>query len=208
MMPVNPKLKSLLLAVALPILSFAGSKTDTTKLNLLSRKMYDAGNKNFLLADAVKDGLLTEEQPYSYEYNDGEVIINGEQLLEPYRSRYAEKMEAFLQHQGDAHRQFAVTGSTLNLDKLYNEKRSKGANDKESEKQRKLDEVVTAMVSDGLLEENEPIKLMWYPSGLYVNGNKLEGEQEKKYTALMQDAVGFKPKLSTDSYIYKKGQRQ
>lgn len=205
MIQINPKLKSLMLAVAMPFLSFAGSKTDTAKLNAISRKMFDEGNRNFLLIDAVKDGLLLEQLPYSYEYNDGDISFNGEQLSEPYRSRYVEKMEAFLKKQGSVHSAFAVTGSSLSLDKLQKEQRSKKGKDKDSDKEEKLDKIITAMAADSLLDEKESINLKWYPNGLYVNNNKLEGEKEKKYTALLEDAIGYKPRFSTDSYIFRRG---
>ncbi len=204
MIPINPKLKSLMLAVAMPFLSFAGSKTDTAKLNAISQKMFDEGNRNFLLIDAVKDGLLLEQLPYSYEYDDGDISFNGEQLSEPYRSRYAEKMEAFLKKQGSVHSAFSVTGSSLSLDKLQKEQRSKKGKDKDSEQEEKLDKIITAMAADSLLDEKESINLKWYPNGLYVNNNKLEGENEKKYTALLEDAIGYKPRFSTDSYIFKR----
>lgn len=204
MIPFNPKLKSLLLAVALPFLSFAGSKTDTAKLNAISRKMFDEGNKNFLLIDAVKDGLLQEKMPYSYEYDDGDVSFNGEQLSEPYRSRYAEKMEAFLKKQGSISSAFSVTGSSLNLDNLQKEQKGKKGKYSDSEKDEKMNEVITAMAADSLLDEHEPINLKWYPNGLYVNNNKVEGEKEKKYTALLEDIIGYKPRFPGDSYSHRR----
>ena len=73
----------------------------------------------------MKDGLLLEKMPYSYEYDDGDVSFNGEQLSEPYRSRYAEKMEAFLKKQGSVHNAFSITGSSLSLDKLQKEEQGK-----------------------------------------------------------------------------------
>lgn len=204
MIPINPKLKSLMLAVAMPFLSFAGSKTDTTKLNAISQKMFEEGNKNFLLIDAMKDGLLQEKLPYTYEYDNGDISFNGEQLSEPYRSHYAEKMEAFLKKQGSVHSAFSITGSSLSLDKLQKEQRSKKGKDKDSEQKEKLDKIITAMAADSLLDEKDPVNLKWYPNGLYVNNNKLEGELEKKYTALMEDALGHKPRFPGDSYIHKR----
>lgn len=208
MIPINPKLKSLLLAVALPFLSFAGSKTDTTKLNAISRKMFDDGNKNFLLIDAIKDGLLLEKMPYTYEYDNGDISLNGEQLSEPYRSRYAEKMEAFLKKQGSVHSAFSITGSSLSLDKLQKEEQGKKGKNSDREKEEKLNAVITAMAADSLLDESQPINLKWYPNGLYVNNNKLEGELEKKYTALMEDALGQKPRFPGDSYIHRRGAKR
>lgn len=208
MIPINPKLKSLLLAVALPFLSYAGSKTDTAKLNAISRKMFDEGNKNFLLIDAVKDGLLLEKMPYSYEYDDGDISLNGEQLSEPYRSSYAEKMEAFLKKQGSVHSAFSITGSSLSLDKLQKEQKGKKGKYSDSEKDEKMNEVITAMAADSLLDEHEPINLKWYPNGLYVNNNKVEGEKEKKYTALLEDIIGYKPRFPGDSYSHRRGAKR
>lgn len=190
--------------MALPFLSYAGSKTDTAKLNAISRKMFDEGNKNFLLIDAVKDGLLLEKMPYSYEYDDGDVSFNGEQLSEPYRSRYAEKMEAFLKKQGSVHNAFSITGSSLSLDKLQKEEQGKKGKYSDSEKDEKMNEVITAMAADSLLDEHEPINLKWYPNGLYVNNNKVEGEKEKKYTALLEDIIGYKPRFPGDSYSHRR----
>src|SRR5689334_8154350 len=105
----NPKLRSLLLAMAMPILSFAG-KTDTTGLAATSKQLYDKGNHNYLLADAMKDGLLQDRTPFSYAYDNGNLKINGKDIPEPYQARYPQKMEAFLlKTQGNTHAKFSMT---------------------------------------------------------------------------------------------------
>lgn len=207
---INPKLKSLMLAVALPFLSFAGSKTDTTGLTAISKKMYDEGNHKYILADAVKDGLLQDRKPFSYEYDNGMLKINGKEIPEKYRLEYARKMEAFLlKKQGNTHAKFSMYANKLSLDNMVREEGSYrkeevklAETNERQEKQKELDALVNEMAEDGLVKDKEYLKIKWNNKGLYVDGKKLEGATEKKYAEKMEAAVGFKPRKASDSYYY------
>jgi len=209
MLPSTRKISIVAAMFLLPLSSFA-NKTDTASLVAVSRQLYEKGNHNYLLADAVKDGLLQDRKPFSYTYDNSTLKINGKDLPEPYQARYLQKMEAFLlKTQGNTYAKFSMTGNKLSLDNLL---REEGAYKKEEErmaevkerqdKNEKMDAVVNEMADEGLIKDKEYLNIKWNNRGLYVDGKKLEGATEKKYTEKMEAAVGFKPNKLTDSYRY------
>lgn len=209
MLPSTRKISIVAAMFMLPLSSLA-NKTDTASLVAISRQLYEKGNHNYLLADAVKDGLLQDRKPFSYAYDNGTLKINGKDIPEPYQARYLQKMEAFLLHtQGNTHAKFSITSNKLSLDNLV---REQGSYKKEEEriaevkerqaKDEKIDAVVNEMASEGLIKDKDYLNIKWNNRGLFVDGKKLEGLMEKKYTEKMQAAVGFKPTKASDNYRY------
>lgn len=211
MIPVNPKLKSLLLAVALPILSFAGSKTDTAKLNALSQKMYDEGNRNYLLADALKDGFIKEGKSYSYAYENGHIKINAEELPEPYKTQYEQKMAAFLKKEHKEGQIFSMRGSKMRVDELGKDRyKDNTASSAETEVavaeredyQQNMEKMLAEMVKDGLVKDANNTKIKWNYRGVFADGKKLNAVAEKKYIAMLQDMKVKQPKKISDGFSY------
>lgn len=205
MTPVFPKVKSIAVALLLPLVSFAGSKKDTTSVAAISKQLYESGNKNYIVADAVKDGFLYEGQPFSYEYDNGMLNINGDVLPSPYNKQYIAKMETFLEkEQGSTRAKFSMTGTKLNLDELAKENRNRKPTEDEgnaeAERNRLMEEVIDEMVADGLIKDKAHMTLKWNKGGIYVDGEKLDGASEKKYAFKMETALGYKPKLPSDGY--------
>lgn len=207
MTPVLPKLKSIAVALLLPIVSFANSKKDTASVASISKHLYESGNKNYIIADAVKDGFLHEGQPFSYEYDNGILKINGDALPSPYYKQYVAKMQTFLEmEQGSTRAKFAMTGTELKLAELVKDNRSRKLTEDESnaetEKNHLMEEVIDEMVADGLIKDKSHMTLNWNKVGIYADGEKLDEASEKKYAAKMETALGYKPKLPTDGYRF------
>jgi|GEM_PF-2554821 len=206
----NPKLKSLLLAMAMPILSFAG-KTDTTKLSDISQKMYDEGNRNYLLADAVKDGFIKEGKSYSYSYEKGEIKINAETLPEPYKTQYEQKMDAFLKKERREGQIFSMRGSKMRVDELgsntfkdhtLSEPEKETVLAEREEYQKGMENLLGEMVKDGLVKDANNTKIKWNYRGVFADGKKLKADAEKKYIAMLEGLKVKRPKKMSDGFSY------
>lgn len=203
-------LKSLLLAILMPVAAMAGKKPDAATLTAISDEMYQKGNVNYIIADALRDGLFTEQKPYSYSYQQGVLTINGKPVPEAYRKTYEEKMNRFwLTQKGTTHIGHSVSSNKLRLSDMTNPESTTRRNTEieqeriaQREKDAKLDLVVDEMVKDGLINDKNHMNLRWNKNGLHIDGRKLEGEQADKYLRKMEDALGSKPTKATDSYRY------
>lgn len=196
--------------LVLPLCALS-AKTDTAKLSTISQKMYDEGNKNYLLADAVKDGLIKEGKSYSYAYEKGLIKINGETLTEPYKTQYEEKMEAFLKKEGREGQIFSMRGSRMRVDELgtdtYKDHTEKVPENstiiaERQDYQEGMEKILSEMSKDGLVKDVNNTRIKWNYRGVFADGKKLKADAEQKYTAMLEDLKVKRPKKMSDGFSY------
>jgi hypothetical protein len=65
---------------------------DINNLDSLSKAYLEAGDIQFLIIDAYKDGLLTEDIGTSFVFKDNVLTLNNQFIPQPYASKYLNKM--------------------------------------------------------------------------------------------------------------------
>lgn len=95
------KAKSLLLALAiLPAMAYAQSDDLKDKLPAISADMYKAGNENYILVDALHDGLIKMNKHYDFRYESKHITFNGKEVPAELRKSYEIKLERLLATNG------------------------------------------------------------------------------------------------------------
>src|ERR1700761_7364550 len=74
-----------------------------TELRKVSEQLYKDGNQNFIITDAIIDGIILPGQYYKFTYRNEEIRIDDNEVPIPLRAGYLQKMKAF----------DAVKGSTV-----------------------------------------------------------------------------------------------
>jgi hypothetical protein len=201
MIPVTKIFKSLLLAFVLPLYVFAGDVPDAKELTDISNDMYAANNKNYLLADALRDGFIKSGEAFSYTYALGTLTINNKPLPEPYNTQYVERMKTLLERTGGVNTVFSMNSNKLSVADLTNPQGSYSnyaiAKNKEEEARNakcseQLDVVLGEMYADGLIQDLQNMHFVWKGDDLRVNGKKLKGATAEKYNARLNAIDGLR----------------
>jgi len=185
----------------------AGSKTDTATLTATSNTLYNAGNANYVLVDAVKDGILHEGEGYNFSYNEGMMLFNHRPLHEPLKTRYEMKFKDFLtaNKYGDKYQTNRVSGS-LRVSSLLKEDTKR--HEVTTKSNDYLQHIVAELAKDGLADTAKALRLVWNNRGVYVNKKQLVGDAAKKYNALFEAGAGFVPRKIDDGVIYRRGEKE
>ncbi len=181
------------------VLSFYGARAGKTKdltalqqLAATSNKMFDEGNDNYILADALHDSLLQLHQPFSYTYASGQVTINGKQLPGKLGAAYARKMEGFLTLFGyGGEHKLSNKGKYLDLETLM---RDKGAfstpedlgNKLAALSERLYDEknvnfILVDALNDKLILVGQSFHFIYTAGDITIDGHALSADITKKY---------------------------
>ncbi|HEY1033345.1 MAG TPA: hypothetical protein VGD89_16330 [Flavipsychrobacter sp.] len=70
------------------------------RLKAISDSMYVKGNPNYIVVDAIADGLIADDEEYSVNYYNQTLYINGRKVDDSCRQRYTEKYIALLEKVG------------------------------------------------------------------------------------------------------------
>jgi hypothetical protein len=90
---------SAILAFILNTPAYAQHKLHT-RLKAISDSMYAENNPNYIVVDAIADGLISDGEEYSVNYYNNTLYINGRKLDDTCRERYTQKHIAMLEKAG------------------------------------------------------------------------------------------------------------
>ncbi len=165
--------------------------------------MYKAGNPNFILAIALHDGVIKESRNMEFSYVDGIVSMDGKKVSEPNQTIYAAKLKSFYKQHGPHTKSHIARGQDVRIKTLYDpESRIRQAKVAELRKllpkstggTSYLNEVITMMAKDGLVDTTVKHTLKYNARGIFVNGKKLTDEQAARYEPILEAGFGHKPK--------------
>jgi hypothetical protein len=156
-------------------------------LQAVSDEMYAKKNDNFILVDAIKDGILPVGASYSFLYKDGVINFNHKPLTEPLQQRYKQRFEAILPStQGVS---FSESGDTLKLDQIFDTTSSFRKNSQSiSLNNDKRDTIIVShMQRDGLIDTMQKLDILYTQEQITVNGKKLKGGTYASYQKLFNE---------------------
>lgn len=194
------------------------------ELQAVSTKLYLEHNSNFLIVDAILDGLIKMsehkasyqvsysngavpthiEEPvgemlfgYIFKYQDGKITINSKPLDDLANMVYVNKIKNFFSHENsEAPDSFTLTNFTL---------KSKDIFEPYSYFRKGQDRgVVYMLIEDKLLDTTYDYTVIYNLEGLFINYTKVSEMSAMKYT-LYINKNGFTPNSPKDQlYIDKK----
>lgn len=179
-----------------------------------TKEMFQGGNKNFIVVQALQDGLLKFGAPYRLEYKINRVLLNGQELPEPFRLWYLSLVRNFNIY----YRPYAITtlrGEGIVAQDVKNPMSAFRRADSLLIKQWQANlykpsccwsdrTVEHAMVQDGVIDSVKGYEILYNKKGLFVNGRALSGELEAKYKQLYAEVHGFYPAMEGYSHSSRK----
>jgi hypothetical protein len=215
------KVFSLLMAVLLlPVMALAQYTSLADKLTAISDEMYANGNDNFIIVDAVRDGIILPESTYSFMYLEGGFTFNHMALSKKFTAIYENKMKKFFDEFNNGHDFFiSITGSKASMKDILNDEstfRKGNRINKELQKAKptantntytintrtaSTDGIIKAMIEDRLITNKHNYTVKWNMAGIYVNGKKLKGDVAEKYNTMFENQAGFKPAKGEDGIV-------
>jgi hypothetical protein len=186
----------------------------TVQLKAISAEMSDHGKNEFILAEALSDGLLKDNEAYVFQYNPGHVIINNKELPGPLLSRYALLMKNFFatvnkEKAAKISTSISMTG-VIHLNEVLDPKSAfrKYAPDINKKEEQFLaprpgatmhyDAIIKEMAREGLADTTKELQVMFSVKGVFVNQKALPAEAQKKYFAWFVKEAGFTPVKGED----------
>lgn len=208
---------SLMAAVLfLPVLAYAQYTSLSDKLTAISDELFQNGNENYILVDAVKDGIIIPGHHYNFSYLGESITFDDKPLPQSLSKTYSEKLERFFKtNNGGNMALISLRGTKMKMDDILDEQstfRKKkdtfhagGISTHEIDQQaigRKqteyTDRIIKEMVKDKLVKDTDKLKIKWDMTGVYVNDKKLKGLIADKYNTMFEKAAGFTPKKIKD----------
>lgn len=216
-------LKSLLMALLmLPFAAMAQYTPLADQLTAVSDELYNKGDENYILVDAVRDGIITPDKRYSFNYDWGHFTFNEQRIDKSTEAVYAAKIKKFLDANNGGHdMSIIMNDNKISMKDILDEKstfrnktltfgnredflkknedivkRHQEISKKQQEIGRKQTEytnkIIDAMLEDGLLSKKKPMHIRWNLKGVFVNDKKLKGELAEKYNDMFEKEVGVK----------------
>jgi hypothetical protein len=218
-------LKSLLMAfIMLPVVAMAQYTSLDTKLATISDEMFANGNDNFIIVDAIRDGIIAPESTYNFTYLEGGFTFNQLALSKKFTTIYESKMKKFFDQFNNGHDYFlSIIGSKASMKDILNDEstfRKGNRIDKALQKAKtsenvptdtktytvntktvSTDGIIKAMIEDGLIVNKHNYAVKWNMEGIHVNGKKLKGDVAEKYKTMFENQAGFKPTKGGDGIV-------
>jgi beta-lactamase regulating signal transducer with metallopeptidase domain len=199
------------LLLTLGLVLFTGSRSLSQNKNALhdqlaaiAQQMYDDGNRNFILIEALNDGILQERRAYNFTYIAGQILVDGKELPAGLKEKYEARFKNFLlaqKNNGNGFYSFRSDG--LKMEDVLNVQSTIRKNPAPAESFARIDgrtfsdHVVHAMYRDGLLDTVKYF-IEYKKDGVFVNHKKLEGAMGEKYWKMMAEGEGYIPKTDKD----------
>lgn len=180
----------------------------SNNLQGIADKMFTEGNPHFILAHALKDGLLKEREHYNIMYDHGTVAFDGTLLPEPMQSKYVKLWEDFFKaHKRSDTYNYSIRGGGVTIKELNNPK--SGIRDDHAllDNYRYVNgkyftnHVIDLMARDGLVDTTGKYEMKYNWRGVIVNGKKLNDKEAKPYEEILLKGFGHKPKFPDDAVI-------
>jgi len=175
------------------------------KLAAVAQQMYDEGNTNFILVEALNDGLIQERQPYSVIYTAKDFVFNGKQASGEMKDKYVKRYQDFLASRGYTGCGYgSFRGDGLKLEEIFDAKSKFRQKPAPAQMvmptgQSFTEQVLQSMVNDGLLDSVRADYVIEYKKdGVYLNHKKLEGAAGRKYWKIFTEGEGYIPRTDSD----------
>ena len=203
---MNHLMKSLVLALLMPLVSGAQYISLNEQLMTISEEMFRNGNENYIIVDAIRDGILQPEAPCNFSYLNESFTFNQFALSKKYAFTYEKKIKQFFENYNEGH-DFAIfmNLSKVSMKDIMNAESTFRKNSRimdvkpavniPTPKTTNTDGIIKAMLQDGLITNRKNYTVKWNMTGVYVNGKKLKGEAAEKYNTLFEAQAGYKAKM-------------
>jgi hypothetical protein len=186
-----------------------------SKLEAISVQMAKEHRSDFILVQALKDGLIEDGKAYDFLWTSDLIIVNGKQLTGEVAARYAKLMGDFFAKE-PANKQTSVLsmrGDGLKLEEVLNAnstyrkldtgpraKAPAGAHNAPEESKNYLvkhayypNTIIDEMVADGLTDTSRRVHISYTKKGLFVDELPLSGAMDAKYRARFKELSSFDP---------------
>jgi|GEM_PF-3418924 len=160
------------------------------ELFMISMTMFSSGNSNYIIADAARDGLIKDGQPYEINYENGKVTIKGKTLTDAQQRQYSGRFKRFLSAYNKIDGPNGWSGTSLSIKDLRDpESHLRKGNDVvplfvPGTNIDYTDYIVYQMHKDGLVDTAYEVRAEYSPRGIFANGEPLSGALAEKYKAL------------------------
>ncbi len=179
--------------------------TSGNNLPAIAQLMFVDGNPNFILAHALRDGVLRERQNYTFQFSNGRAYLNGELLPAPYQLKYTKLMNDFMTAHKHEPKKYIIHGAGVTKKQLNTpestirkERINAGINEKG---EYYVDRVIKMMAADGLIDTTQKHNMEYNARGIFVNGKKLSAEEAAKYEAILKAGYGRSPRWTASDGI-------
>jgi len=167
----------------------------------ISRLMVAEDNPNFILVDAVIDGLIKPGSHYTIEYKPQVIKINDKELVEPLKDQYIASIKGFYAIWGnDIIPNITKTGS-IRLEDIFDSTSSirrengwKHFTDS-SEKSRKkfFGDLLSQVAHDHLADTSGPVHIIYKQGNVFVNDRKVKKHLVEPYNEIAEKYAHYKP---------------
>ncbi|MBZ0100110.1 MAG: hypothetical protein K8F30_13585, partial [Taibaiella sp.] len=173
----------------------------------IAELMFVDGNPNFILAHALYDGVLREQQNYTFQFSGGKTYFNGKLLPAPHQAKYTRLMRDFMVAHNVSSGKYIMRGAGVTKKQLNTpesgtrkERINKGRNEKG---EYYVDRVIKMMAADGLIDTTRKHTMTYNARGIFVNGKKLSDEKAVKYETILKQGYGRTPRwIASDGISY------
>lgn len=174
------------------------------ELNKVSLQIFVEHNRNFLIVDAILDGLIVIDSPYTFEYDNGKMSINSEPLPAAFKNKYTDKLNAFkaMEQPGQVNT-FSMYRSGITLKEIFDPSSIFRKSESELYKFGNMPDTksIKEFFSKGkMIDTAGQYTIRYNVKGLFINDKKVPDPAAKKYISFINDA-GFKPEQLSD-YLY------
>lgn len=195
----------------LAIMLFTGSRSLSQnktalhdQLAQIAQQMYDEGNRNFILIEALNDGLLQERRAYDFTYIAGSILVDGKELPAGVKEKYEMRFKDFLlAHENNVNGYYSFRSDGLKMEDIVNPGSSIRKKQAPAESFARIDgrtfsdHLVYTMYRDGLLDTTRYL-IEYKKSGVFVNHKKLDGALGEKYRIMLAEGEGYVPKTDKE----------
>lgn len=184
-------------AIIFPSKNFAQTTDD--KLTAISKEMFENGNSNFVIVDAIKDGLIKPGESYTVMYAADQFTIEGKALTDATIKTYKERIAAFYEKTGQGITFVRMTSDGTKMETILDPassfRKQKELTLEDVDKQHhkgftaNTKKISEALITDKLISTEDGYKFEYNAKGFFVNGKKLKGAAAKKYIALSKESM-------------------
>ncbi|HXS37077.1 MAG TPA: hypothetical protein VN721_10285 [Flavipsychrobacter sp.] len=170
-------------------------------LKEISRQMVAEDNPNFILVDAVIDGLIKPGRTYTIEYNPQEIKINGNELAKPLKKQYITRLKEFYALWGnDTIPNITKTGS-IRLEDIFDSastiRRENGwvhfTDSSEKARIKFFGDLLKQAAHDHLADTAGPVHIVYKEGNVFVNDRKVKKHLVGTYNEIAKKYAHYKP---------------
>ena len=163
-----------------------------TKLATISNELYNVGNKNYVIADAIKDDLLKDGDAIHLTYDREKELLNivDVHMSDAQKTTYSAKAVRFIEMHKDSISFFSSMHSTVSFADIADTNSSFWDNRRnviryvQGTNMTYREYIVQDMQKGGSIAPNGPYNITFSEKGIFINGQKLNEEQSNRYKEL------------------------